>query len=306
MIPPGRRNMRASSPRSWRDEAEARGKASAARDSALRRRHTTLMKRFYLDGPFGQIHGRRVGEGPPVLLLHQSPLSARQFAKAMPYLARAGFEAIAIDTPGLGGSDPSPAPPTIENFALAPLAVMEALSLSRAHVVGHHTGATIAGCFAARHPARVDRLVLHGYPLLTQAEIDHFLAFGLGPLQLREDGAHLLEVWERRLKVSPGWTDLEMMHDAVMDDLAAWRTAWHGHDAVFRHPHAPDLAAIQAPTLLLSNTGDDLHQPMQHVRAARPDFDYVALEGGNHDFIELQAEAWAQAVVRFLAAAQGN
>ena len=46
----------------------------------------TTMKRGYADTPHGQIHYMTMGEGEPLLLLHQTG-SSRQYWKLMPLLA---------------------------------------------------------------------------------------------------------------------------------------------------------------------------------------------------------------------------
>jgi pimeloyl-ACP methyl ester carboxylesterase len=54
------------------------------------------------------------------------------------------------------------------------------------------------------------------------------------------------------------------------------------------------------PTLLLTNTGEDLYAATRRARALRPDFAYVELEGGTHDIVDEQPAAWAAAVSEFL------
>ncbi len=40
-------------------------------------------RKSYIDGRWGQVHVRELGEGPPLLLLHQSPISGSQFEAGM-------------------------------------------------------------------------------------------------------------------------------------------------------------------------------------------------------------------------------
>ncbi|NBX58373.1 MAG: alpha/beta fold hydrolase, partial [Gammaproteobacteria bacterium] len=84
---------------------------------------TSIPSRGYT-GPAGaQIHYRALGEGPPVCLLHASPLSSAFMIGQMQALAAAGYRAIALDTPGYGQSDPLPSPPTtLADYARAFLA----------------------------------------------------------------------------------------------------------------------------------------------------------------------------------------
>jgi pimeloyl-ACP methyl ester carboxylesterase len=256
--------------------------------------------RAYVDGPHGQVHLCCAGEGTPLLLLHQSPLSGDQFAAALPLLAREGFAAAAMDTPGFGLSDRPAAPVGIAGYADSVPAVLDALGWQRAHVLGHHTGASIAASLATRHPERIDRLVLNGLALLSEEDRAHFAQFTFAPLPLAADGSHLLAAWNQRLAASPGWTDLEAMHRHVVAMLANWRHYHWGFEAAFAHDLAADLAAIGAETLILSNTGDDLHAASRRAHALRPDFAFVVLDGGTHDIVDEQPEAWVRAVTAFL------
>lgn len=258
------------------------------------------LRRVYVDGPHGQLHLRIAGDGAPLLLLHQSPLSGDQFSAALPLLAEAGFCAVTMDTPGFGQSDRPTEPVGISGYADAIPAVLAAMGWSKTHVLGHHTGASIAASLAARRPELVDRLVLNGVALLSDEERAHFAQFRFAPLEPQADGSHLLAAWNQRLAASPGWSNLEAMHRYVTALLANPTDYFWGFEAAFAHDMAADLAAITAPTLIFSNTGEDLYAASQRAHALRPDFAFAALQGGTHDIIDEQPEAWAAAVTAFL------
>ena len=183
-----------------------------------------MIRKGYVDGRYGQVHFRQAGDGVPLLLLHQSPLSSAMFDAALPHLASAGLHAVAMDTPGFGNSDPPPAPVDIAAYADALAPVLDAFGWGRAALLGHHTGAAIAAGFAARHPARVDRLILNGVPLFTAEELEFFHSFTFGPIEPQADGSHLAAAWAQRLAATPGWTDLEAMHRYVIEMLRQHRT----------------------------------------------------------------------------------
>jgi pimeloyl-ACP methyl ester carboxylesterase len=255
-------------------------------------------RRGYLDGPYGQIHYRRFGQGAPTLLLHQSPLSSAQFEAAIPHLQ--GLDAVALDLPGMGMSDPAPDGADLDAFAAIAPAALDALGWRRAHVVGHHTGAAIAARIAARTPGLVDRMVLNGVPLLSEEERGFFATFKFGPTQPRADGGHLAAVWASRLKATPGWTDLGAMHRWVVEGLSRGATSWMAFPAVIGCDLAPDLSAIAAPTLFFTNTGEDLYAATRRAHALRPDCSYAELPGGTHDIVDEQPQAWARIVTGFL------
>jgi pimeloyl-ACP methyl ester carboxylesterase len=259
--------------------------------------------RAYVDGPYGQLHLRIAGDAAtsePLILLHQSPLSGGQFDAVLPGLAERGFCAVALDTPGFGASDLPDRPVGIAGYAAALPAVLNAMGWDAAHVVGHHTGAMIAAHFAAQHSRSIRRLILNGVPLLSDTERAHFAAFRFEPLTLHADGSHLLAAWQQRIVASPGWSDLGAMHRYVVDLLANPVHYGRGFDAAFAHDMATDLIAITAPTMILTNSGEDLFAASQRAHALRPDFAFAALDGGTHDIIDEQPTAWTGVVADFL------
>jgi pimeloyl-ACP methyl ester carboxylesterase len=75
---------------------------------------------------------------------------------------------------------------------------------------------------------------------------------------------------------------------------------WHGHNAAFTYDQAPRLPLITQPTLILSNTGDEIYSHAEAAHAIRPDFAFAALEGGGVDICDQQPDAWADVVAGFL------
>lgn len=261
----------------------------------------TGIRRAYVDGPYGQIHLREAGQGgAPLLLLHQSPLSGAMFDAVLPLLSAAGFHAVAMDTPGFGLSDRPAEPIDIPGYAAAIPTVLDALGWERAHILGHHTGASIACAFGARRPDRILRLILNEFALLSQEERAYFATFRFAPLAIDASGVHLQAAWDQRIKASPGWSNLQAMHRYVVEMLANPDDYHWGFTAAFAYDKAPDLQAITSPTLIFTNSGDDLFDASKRAHTLRPDFAFVALEGGTHDIVDEQPAAWVRTVVQWL------
>lgn len=257
----------------------------------------------YVAGPFGRMHYYAAGPqdaAATLVLAHQSPVCGRQFEQALPRLAARGIRTIALDTPGYGQSDVPPAPPALPDYGTALVAALDELGLERVHLLGHHTGAAIVGHVAARHPQRVASVCLNGPPLFTEAELAHFQTLQLEPDEPQADGSHLLAAWQRRLQFTPGWSDVQSMHRRLIDQLWAGDTWWYGHHAAFDYRVEPDLRALACPTLILTNTGDDLYECSQRAQRLRPDFAYVELPDGTHDIVDEQPDAWCEAVAAFV------
>jgi pimeloyl-ACP methyl ester carboxylesterase len=258
------------------------------------------MRRGYFDAPFGQAHYREIGAGAPLLLLHQSPLSSAQFDPALPLLANAGFHCVAVDLPGMGMSDAVQEGATIGDFATIIPAAMKAFGWGQANILGHHTGAAVAAWHGARHPDTVLKLILNGVPLLSAEERAFFASFKFGPLVAQEDGAHLLNAWNTRLKATPGWRDVPAMSRHTIQGLHRGETSWMAFPAVIGYDMAEDLAKLPKDTLFFTNSGEDLYASTQRAYALRPDCRYGELEGGTHDIVDEFPESWSAHIIAFL------
>jgi len=258
------------------------------------------IRKGYFDGPFGQLHYRECGLGRPLILLHQSPLSSLQFEAALPALAARGVRAIAVDMPGFGLSTPVGERPTLSDFATTVAACLNSFHITTAALLGHHTGAVVAAEFAANHPARVERLILNGVPMLTDEERSHFRSFDFGPVEPRADGSHLTRAWESRLRATPGWSDLAVMHRYVVDGPVAGATNWMAFPLIVAADVCGLLERIEVPTLLLTNTGEDLYAATRRAAERFPRFRYAELQGGTHDIVDEQPVAWVRCVCGFL------
>ena len=259
-------------------------------------------RKGYADGPFGQIHYQEAGSGMPLLLLHQSPSSSEMFEAVYERLAARGIRAIGVDTPGFGQSHVPDEQPSIADYANAIRSVIDHLELGRTALLGHHTGASIAAELAVMEPERLTRVVLNGAPLLTAEEQAGWReALRKRPeTPPQPDGSHLMDIWNRRLHFTPGWTSLRAMHWGVVQMLIAGENAKFGHAAAFDHDLSEPLSKITQPTLVFTNTGDDIYKECRRILKLRPDFEYAELEGGTHDIIDEQPEEWTRIVADFV------
>ncbi len=112
-----------------------------------------------------QIHLHEFGAGPPVLMLHGGGPGASglsNYARNIDALA-ARFRVLVPDLPGYGGSSKGvTSEDPFGDLAAAMLALLDALGIDRAHVVGNSLGGACALRMALEQPGRVDRLVLMG------------------------------------------------------------------------------------------------------------------------------------------------
>lgn len=99
------------------------------------------------------------GAGTPFVFLHGIGSAASSFSPLMAALG--SHAALAWDAPGYGASEPlAPEWPSASDYAARLLALLDAASINKAHLVGHSLGVLTAARFALEHPDRVDGLTL--------------------------------------------------------------------------------------------------------------------------------------------------
>ncbi|MGA5303661.1 alpha/beta fold hydrolase [Nucisporomicrobium flavum] len=105
-------------------------------------------------------------DGDPVLLLHGFPQDHREFDLILPRLHAAGLRTYALDQRGYSAGA---RPAAVEDYRLNEptadaVAVLDALGVERAHVIGHDWGAQVGWLLAAHHPDRVRTLTAVSVP----------------------------------------------------------------------------------------------------------------------------------------------
>lgn len=109
----------------------------------------------YLEHGHARIWVATFGAGPPVILLHGGLGHSGNWGHQVPALVDAGYRVVVIDSRGHGRSTRDARPFTYELMASDVRAVMDALRLERAALVGWSDGACTALVLAMQSPARV-------------------------------------------------------------------------------------------------------------------------------------------------------
>lgn len=109
----------------------------------------------------GSISTMEAGSGEPAILIHGLGATKASFLPTLAAVAPAGYQTIAVDLPGFGDSDkPVRGPYDAAFFARAVVALLDALGIERAHVIGNSMGGRVGIELGLRSPERVSRLVL--------------------------------------------------------------------------------------------------------------------------------------------------
>jgi aminoacrylate hydrolase len=232
-------------------------------------------------GLYYETHG--LADAPPVILSSGLGGSAAYWQPNLAALA-ARFRVIAYDHRGTGRSDRA-LPPivTVDDFATDILALMDALGLPRAALIGHAAGAVAGFALALRSPDRVSRIVsVNGFAkadphfrrcfaarlaLLRHAGVEAFLRaqpIFLYPAdwisthdseldaELTHQLAHFpgVETMEKRIAALAGFDIMSRLHDIAMPVLALIAT-----DDMLVPPRAGHALAAGLPNATVATMG---------------------------------------------------
>lgn len=256
------------------------------------------MRRGYADGPTGQIHYLEAGEGETIVLLHQTASSGAMWERNVPQLTER-HRVVAPDNPGFGLSDKPESPPEIADYSAAVLAILDALEVESAHIVGFHTGATIAVDLAAHHPERTRSVVLVGILAPeSDEERDYWRETIINPWEADGKGEFLQKHVEFLGSYLPE-DDGELFLAELIARLQAGGDYWWAYDAILRHPTYELLGRIERPALVVNPIDDLLYEGTKTVHAALATAAYAEIPGGVQATSE-HPEAFSAAVLEFV------
>lgn len=228
----------------------------------------------YVEHDGARIWHATFGHGSPVVLLHGGLGHSGNWGYQVPALIASGYKVILIDTRGHGRSTHDERPYTYELLASDVLAVLDALEIERAALVGWSDGACIALILAMQAPERASGVFFFacnmdpsGTKELTGSNPTLDRCFGrhaedYARLSTTPDGFRgFVEAVSRMMETQPNYT---------ADDLAEIRVpvtiAQSEHDEFIKLEHAEYLARSIPGADLLILPGVTHFAPLQ-----RPD-----------------------------------
>lgn len=231
------------------------------------------------------VHTRFCGNGPPMLILHQSPRTSEEMEPLMQAWGE-HFTCIAPDHPGYGLSDPLDIEkPNIDDFGRAVCEVLDHLNIDALPIYGHHTGANIGMSLAVQFPQRVTRLILNGLLINTQADRDDFANNYLPPFEPSHDATHLFKVWWRMREQSLffpwynrkadarmvfGIREASAIQEATLDFMAAGDNYRRGYGAALAAISQDFVDKLKVKTTITAVKADPLWEHVGRAKVAEP------------------------------------
>ena len=263
------------------------------------------VRRGYVDGRYGQIHVYRAApalvEKPAIVCLHMSPRSGRVYQDVLPLLADRR-EALALDYPGFGESDPPPADPpvTIEDYAASVWDVVDASVGEPVYLLGYHTGSLVSVEAAHQRPGGVRGIISISAPIFSDSELEA-IKKQYQSIPLDEEGTRFKRMWQMIMQHRGPGTTLEMAARSLLDHLRGGERYEWGHRAAFEYaPRYPQrLSALGIPVLVL-NPNDDLVEQTRRVDQHLVNGRRVECPGWGHGFLSAHDRAAAELILDFL------
>ena len=240
------------------------------------------------------------GSGAPVVFFH----GAGGLLADNPFLDQLAqrYHVFAPEWPGYGESTGEELLEDMLDFALHGWDVIDALGLSRPHLVGHSMGGMIAAEMACLAPRDLDKLALVAAAGLWMDEHPIPDIFALLPFQLAE---LLFDDPQKGQALLTGGADLADMEALKEFYLVSQRRLAMAGKILFPIPNrrlSKRLYRLTAPTLILWGAADRLIVPAYAARwkALIPSARVEMVEGAAHMLPYERPEAFVRAVTGFL------
>lgn len=251
-----------------------------------------------------RVHYAETGspDGLPVVMLHGYTDSWRSFRPVLPHLPKE-YRVVMPDQRGHGSSAVVDCCYRIRDLEADVIALLDALGIESAVLVGHSSGSIIAQRVAADHQARVQALVLIGSGVSGAVPPLIELQAAVNELSDPVDIAFAREFQRSTVHTTPGDDLVETMSQGTARVPAhVWRSYL---DGLISEDMTGVQARIRAPTLLVAGELDGMWPPAEQRRlaAAIAGSELKLYAGTAHALHWEQPAAFAADLHRFLTAA---
>lgn len=246
---------------------------------------TVHLRKMYVDCRYGQLHLHTAfpsnggfDERTPLICIHPGPLSARVFRSLLPDLGT-DRSVYAPDLPGCGESDAPEAPPSIADYAAAVGDLLDTLRLRQVDLLGYQAGSLVAAELALARPDQVRRAIFAGVPVYDARERESYNARPW-PAKAREDGAHLVDEWQRARRSRGTSATLARLGEDLAATLRAGEAAAWLPAAAANYGAGERLPLLRQSVLVL-RARDEFWEMTARADALLRDSRRVDLDGHN-------------------------
>jgi pimeloyl-ACP methyl ester carboxylesterase len=219
----------------------------------------------YVEHEGARIWYTTYGSGSPVILLHGGLGHSGNWSYQVPAIVRSGYRAVLIDSRGHGRSTRDTRPFSYELMASDVLAVMDALHLEQATLVGWSDGACIALILGMKAPTRIAGVF--------------FFACNMDPSGVNpfEPTPTLNRCFARHAK---DYAELSAAPENFKDLVTAVTLMQQTQPNYSVH----DLAKISAPVLIVQSEHEEFikRDHAEYLAQAIPNAEFTILNGVSH------------------------
>jgi pimeloyl-ACP methyl ester carboxylesterase len=257
-----------------------------------------------------KIHYEVHGKGDPLVLIAGLGYPTWQWHRMLPYLDQQ-LQVIAFDNRGVGGTDTPAGPYTAELLAADTAALMGALNIESAAVMGHSMGGFIAQELALSYPQKVSKLILsstnfggpHHVPITAEA-MAVMSDVSSDPITRFKNGLLVSTApafGEQHPEIIQEWLDWRIANPLDLAGYQAQMAIGLGlisEEASFENK----LPGIEVPTLILFGAHDKVVPPAnaELLAAKIPNPKIVILPDAGHFFPMEVPHAASQVVIDFV------
>jgi pimeloyl-ACP methyl ester carboxylesterase len=257
--------------------------------------HTTL----------GSVSYREVGRGPALVLIMGYAGTMQTWDPHFVDMLALHFRVIIFNNAGVGGTAPLPSPLTLDAMADQTGALITALHLKNADVLGWSMGSMIAQALAIRHPSQVRRLILlatfsglGNAVQPSQAAVNALTSGNAAAVQadlFPANQAMAAEAFDGSLVAFP--TAPSTSAKVIAAQKAAVLSWFNGHD-----PSGRNANQISVPTLVADGADDHIVAAVndQDVAHEIPGSQLVMYPDAGHAFVFQEGESFIYKIRTFL------
>jgi pimeloyl-ACP methyl ester carboxylesterase len=252
------------------------------------------------------IYYERIGQGQPLVMIRGVGSNVDHWYEQVPVLSKK-YQLLVFDNRGIARSSDPAGSFSTKDMAADTAALMEAVGIKKARVLGYSMGGMIAQELALAYSDKISGLILVatdcGAGLRIEAQPEYARLFTemirLGTNEAKTAAAGCLfakQTFESRPDIIQRYAEVSLRFPAPQKTLERQWAAIDQHDACSR------LQNITAPTLVITGSEDVLIPPENsRVMAERiPDAQLCSIDGGGHLFVVEQPQQFNEAVIDFL------